>query len=90
VCAIDGKNLEALPVQVSNPARNIRRLAIPGIGNGIPKCSEPGLAYGKLFQSTKREPRLVSLLPSTSNGRDNVTQYGYGQNCTHDSVEKQA
>jgi hypothetical protein len=53
VCAIDGKNLESLPVQVSNPARYIRRLTIPGIGNGIPKCREPRLAYWKLFQFTK-------------------------------------
>jgi hypothetical protein len=53
VCAIDGKNLEILPVQVSNPAGNICRLTIPGIGNGIPKCSEAGLTNGKLLQSAK-------------------------------------
>jgi hypothetical protein len=52
VCTIDGKDLEGLPAQISNPARNICRLAIPGIGSGIPKRSEPGLADGKLFQST--------------------------------------
>jgi hypothetical protein len=60
VCAIDSKDLETLPVQVSNPARNICRLAIPGIGNGITKCSEPGLVYWKLFQSAKTEPRLIT------------------------------
>jgi hypothetical protein len=73
VCAIDGKNLEGLPVQISNPARNICRLSIPRIGDGIPKCSEPGLAYGKLFQSAKREPPLITRLPATSNRRENVT-----------------
>jgi hypothetical protein len=53
VCAIDGENLENLPVQISNPARNIRRLTIPGIGSGIAKCGKPGLADRKLFQSAQ-------------------------------------
>jgi hypothetical protein len=50
VRAIDGKNLENLFVYVSNPARNIRSLTIPGVGNGIAKCGKPGLARRKLSQ----------------------------------------
>ena len=67
VRAIDRKDLEILAVEVSDPAGNIRRLAIPGIGNGIAKGRETSLAYRKLFHSAKREPRLVTWFAPASN-----------------------
>ena len=53
VRTIDRKDLEILPIQVPNPTRNIRRLAIPRPDVGIPIDSQPGLARRKLFQAAK-------------------------------------
>ena len=90
VRAIDRKDLEILAVQVSHPAGNIRGLAIPGIGTGIPIGGEPGLACGKLFQSAEREPRLITRLPPASHRRQKITHDRHGQNRTDDSVEEQS
>ena len=52
--AIDCEDLEILSVQVSDPARNVPGLAIPGIDDGISICGEPGLALRKLLQFAER------------------------------------
>jgi hypothetical protein len=48
--AIDRKDLKLLTIHISNPARNIRGVAIPRIDDGISINREAGLACGKLFQ----------------------------------------
>src|SRR5690348_13508752 len=74
VSTIDGKDLESLPIQVSNPARNIGRPAIPGHDVGIPINSEPGLAHRKLFQAAKREPGFIAWLSPQCYGRHEIPQ----------------
>jgi hypothetical protein len=87
VRAIDRKDLELLAVEISHPTGNIRCLAIPGMGNGIPKGREPGFAYRELFQAAKCKPRLVAWFPAAGNRRQEITQDRHGQNRTDDSVE---
>jgi hypothetical protein len=43
------KHLEFLIINVSNPARDVAGLSVPGIDHGILVCGEPGLTGRKLF-----------------------------------------
>jgi hypothetical protein len=56
VRAIYGENLEILSVNAANPARDIRRFAIPRIIDWISIGSEARLANWKSFQFAEREP----------------------------------
>src|SRR6516165_713782 len=88
--AIDGEDLEILPVQVSHPARNIGCLAIPGIYMGIPVGSQPGLANRELIQFSETKPRLIASFLAATYGRHEVPHDGHGQNHAHHAVKEQS
>jgi hypothetical protein len=90
VGTIDREDLEILPVQVSNPARNIRCLAIPGRGMGISKRSQPGLVDRKLLQPAEREPGFIAPVPPASHGKHDVPHDRHSQNRAGETVDKQS
>jgi hypothetical protein len=49
VCTVDGKDLESLIIDISDPARDVGSFTIPGIDHGILVCGEARLASWKLF-----------------------------------------
>jgi hypothetical protein len=56
VRAVDGKDLESLIVNVSDPACYISRFAIPGIHDRVSIGGETSLANRELFQPAEGKP----------------------------------
>src|ERR1700675_2226157 len=88
VRTVDRKDLESLTVDVSDPARDIRGFAVPGIDHGIAIRRKPSLAGRKLLQPAEREPRLVSKLFFASHRRKQKTHDRHGQYRADDGVKK--
>src|SRR5262249_20225274 len=58
VCAIDGKPLDLPAPPPPNPARDVCRLAIPGVHHRIAIGREPRFAFGKVIEPAERDPGL--------------------------------
>jgi hypothetical protein len=87
VSAVDGEDLKAFPIDISNPTGDIGSLAIRRRHDGISVGGEPRLTGRKLLQSPESNPRVVVLRPVTHNGREDVTQDGSGENHANDAIE---
>src|SRR5580658_9047573 len=84
--AIDRKDLERLSVDISNPARNLCRLAIRSSHDWIPVGGEARLAGRKLLKPPQGNPG-VALAALARNRREEVAQDWGGQNESDNAVE---
>jgi hypothetical protein len=74
VSAVDGENLEALSVDISNPTGDVCSLAIGRSYDGIAVRGEARLAGRKLLEPPESNPRVEGLAPVAHNGREEITQ----------------
>src|SRR5882672_11502878 len=88
VRAIDSEDLKILPIQVSNPAGDIRGITIPGIDHGIAVCGQASLAGGKLIHLAQGKPRFITELSGMTHRGQYVTHDGHGQNHADNSIEQ--
>src|ERR1700693_1566372 len=88
VRAIDGEDLKSLPIHISDPAGDVRRIPIRRIDNGISIRGETSLTGRELFEVPKRNPRLVASLALLGNGREEIAHDWHGQNGSNDAVEE--
>src|SRR5258708_7798347 len=88
VRAVDGKDLESLIVNPTNPARDVAGLSIPVIDQRISIGGESSLPSGKLFEPAEREPRLIPKLFFTSHRRQEVSHDRHCQCSANDAVKK--
>jgi hypothetical protein len=88
VGTVDRKNLECVPIHIANPARDISRITVPGINNGISIRGEASLAGGKLIETAEGNPRLIAAFSRVGDGREKVADNRNGQNRGDDAVKQ--
>src|SRR5579863_485135 len=88
VRAVDGEDLEVLPIHIANPTRDIRGISIGGARHRIEISGKTSLAGRELFEVAKWNPRLVAALASAGNGGEKVTHNRNGKNSGNDSIEQ--
>src|SRR5215469_2822809 len=88
VRAVDGEDLEFLPVHIANPAGDIGSISIGWIHHRIAISGEASLAGRELFEVAKWNPRLIASLTSAGHRREEITHNRNGKNSGNDSIEE--
>src|SRR5215470_10882731 len=61
--AVDGEDLEALPVDAPHPARDLGRVAVPLHAERVLVMGEPGLSHGEAVHPAQLDPGLAAAEP---------------------------
>src|SRR5438132_6563239 len=86
VRAIDREHLKRISSLPTYPTRNVCRCPIPGPRERITIRCEPRLVFGKAFDRTEGDPRLIRL--SLTKTRENIADHRNSKQRASDHVER--